>query len=98
MSVAVLMQSQEMTAEGYDAVDQKLGDDPPDGILARTAGTVDAGFRVFSVWESREHYERFREDRLLPAIREAIGEEAASGPSSAEIYELHDVFIKPASS
>ena len=97
MSVAVFMQSQEMTAEGYDAVNEKLGDEPPDGILARTAGTVDAGFRVFSVWESKEHYERFREDRLLPAIREAIGEEAASGTSNAEIYELHDIYIKPPS-
>lgn len=95
MSIAVLMQSQEMTAEDYDAVNEKLGEDPPEGILARTAGTAEAGFRVFSVWESEEHYERFREDRLLPAIREVIGEEAASGPSSAEIYELHDVFIKP---
>jgi len=95
MSIAVLMQSEEMTAEGYDAVNEKLGDDPPEGILARTAGAADAGFRVFSVWESKEDYERFREDRLLPAIREVIGEEAASGPSSAEIYELHDGFIKP---
>ena len=97
MSVAVFMQTQEMTAEDYDAVNEKLGEDPPEGILARAAGTVDAGFRVFSVWESREHYERFREDRLLPAIREAIGEEAASGPSNAEIYELHDIYVKPPS-
>ena len=97
MSVAVFMQSQEMTAEGYDAVNEKLGEDPPEGILARTAGTTEAGFCVFTVWESKEHYERFREDRLLPAIREAISEEAAEGPSSAEIYELHDVYVKPPS-
>jgi hypothetical protein len=98
MSVAVLMQSQEMTAEGYDAVNEKLGDDPPEGVLMRSAGTIEeGGFRVFSVWESQEHYERFREDRLLPAVREAIGEEAASGPSNAEIYELHDIYIKPPS-
>ena len=95
MAIAVFMQSQEMTAEGYDAVNEKLGEDPPEGILARTAGAVDDGFRVYSVWESKEHYERFREERLLPAVREAIGEDAASGPSNAEIYELHDVFVKP---
>jgi len=96
MSIAVLVHSQEITAEGYDAVQQKLGDEPPEGVLVRTAGPVEAGgFRVFSAWESKEHYERFREERLLPAIREAIGEEAAEGPSDAEIYELHDIFIKP---
>ena len=97
MSIAVLVQGQDMTRENYDAVREKMGEDPPEGVLVQTAGFVDAvgGFRVFSVWESQEHYDRFREDRLLPAIREAIGEEAASGPSSAEIYELHDIFIKP---
>lgn len=98
MAVAVVVQSQEITAEGFDAVQAKLGDEPPEGVLARTAGAVGGGFRVFSVWESQEHYERFREERLLPAIREAIGEEAAAGPSGAEIYELHDIFIKPPSS
>ena len=96
MSIAVLVHGQEMTAEGYDAVREKMGEDPPEGMLVQTAGPVEAGgFRVFNVWESREHYERFREDRLLPAIRDAIGEEAAEGPSSAEVYELHDLFIKP---
>jgi hypothetical protein len=95
MAVAVLVQSQEITPEGYDAVQQKLGDERPEGALARVAGSVAGGFRVFSVWESQEHYERFREERLLPAIREAIGEEAAAGPSDAEIYELHDVALPP---
>ncbi len=98
MAVGVVVQTQEMTPEGYDAVLQKLGDDPPAGALARMAGSVAGGFRVFSVWESREHYEQFRDERLLPAIREAVGEEAAAGPSEAEIYELHDIFIKPPSS
>lgn len=95
MAVAVVVQSQEITPEGFDTVTQKLGDEPPEGILARMAGSVAGGFRVITVWESREQYERFREERLLPAIREAIGEEATSGPSEAEIYELHDIFIKP---
>jgi hypothetical protein len=98
MAVGVVVQSQGMTPEGYDAVLQQLGDEPPAGVLARMAGSVAGGFRVFSVWESQEHYERFRDDRLIPAIREAVGEEAAAGPSEAEIYELHDVFIKPPSS
>jgi hypothetical protein len=99
MPVAVLVEAEEVTVENYDAVREKLGEEPPDGVLVQTAGPMESGgLRVFSVWESREHYDRFREDRLLPALREAIGEEAAAGPSGAEIYELHDIFIKPESS
>ena len=99
MPVAVLVESQEISVDGYDAVREKLGEEPPEGVLVQTAGAMESGgLRVFSVWESREHYDRFREDRLLPAIREGIGEEAAAGPSGAEIYDLHDIFIKPESS
>jgi L-alanine-DL-glutamate epimerase-like enolase superfamily enzyme len=95
MAIAVSVHAQELTAEGFDAVQQKLGEEPPEGVLVRTAGPVEGGgFRVFSVWESKEHYERFREERLLPAIREAVGEDAAQAPSDAEIYELHEIYIK----
>jgi len=98
MAIAVLVHGQDMNAEGYDAVSKRMGvsEDPPDGMLVQTAGPAEAGgFRVLSVWDSKEHYERFREDRLLPAIREVIGEEAASGPSDAEVYELHHFQVAP---
>lgn len=96
MSIAVSVNIQDMTAERFDSLKEGLGDDAPEGMLMQTAGPAESGgFRVFSVWESKEDYERFREDRLMPAVREALGDEAADGPSSAEVYELHDVFIRP---
>ena len=98
MSVAVLVHTQDMTAENYDAVSAKLGEEPPEGMLVLTVGPVEAGgLRFLNVWESQEDYDRFREERLLPAMREVLGDEAASGPSSAEVYELHDLYIKPPS-
>lgn len=96
MAIAVLMHAQQMTTEDYDGIQEKLGEDPPEGMLVQSAGEVEAGgFRVFSVWESEEHYKSFREDRWLPAIEEVVGEDADSGTSEAEIYELHSIFIKP---
>jgi hypothetical protein len=32
---------------------------------------VDEGWRIITVWESPEHLERFRNETLLPALREA---------------------------
>jgi len=98
MSVAVLVHSENVTAEMYDAVTEELGEEPPEGCLAQIAGPAKAGgFRIFSTWETNEHYERFREERLLPAIREVAGEEAAAGPPEAEVYEVHHIYIKPPS-
>jgi quinol monooxygenase YgiN len=93
MPVAVMQQSEQITADAYDAVNAKAGvhDDPPQGLIVHTAGAAEGGFRIFDVWESREAYDRFRDERLLPAIREVIGQEALDAAPTSEVYELHDV-------
>ena len=56
---------------GYDAVSSALNlQDTPDGLLIHTAGfDHDAGvFRIFDVWETREHGEKFLKERLNPII------------------------------
>ena len=40
----------------------------------------DGGFRVFEVWDSREDFDRFEEERLMPAVREVFGEDPESRP------------------
>ena len=83
----------------YDAVAARLGDVRPDGLLIHTAGfDDDAGvFRIFDVWESHEHAQRFLAQQLTPIINELIASQPAGavGPPQREAsYELHDV-IRP---
>jgi hypothetical protein len=96
MPVGVLVDESPLTTETFDAVSEKvLADGDPEGLLVRAAGEKSGGgFRVFTVWESAEQYERFREERLIPAIREVAGEQAGSGPPAADVFELHDFFTK----
>jgi hypothetical protein len=81
---------------GYDAVAAALDlKDAPDGMLIHTAGfDHDAGvFRIFDVWETREHGERFIKDRLNPILEPmmAAAESGDMAPPSRETwYELHD--------
>jgi hypothetical protein len=42
---------------------------------------VDEGWRVITVWDSPEAFDRFREEKLLPAIREIAG---GGGPPPVE--------------
>lgn len=47
-----------------------------------------AGLAVITVWESREAFDGFREEKLLPAIREVAGGE---GPPDVkpEVNPVH---------
>lgn len=78
----------------YDFVKGQLGDDPIDGLLIHTAGFDDDNdvFRVFDVWESREHAERFLE-RVMSIVGDELPPDVAP-PTREGFYELYDL-VKP---
>ena len=84
--------------ENYDFVASKLDaqNNPPEGLIAHTAGRDGSGvWRIFEVWESSEHAERFREERLMPVVREMMEERPeATPPDVADTYELHDLLFQ----
>jgi hypothetical protein len=62
--------------EQYEAVNAKLNaqGDPPAGLMFHAAGQGEDGrWRIVEVWESRDRYEAFNEERLTPAIAEVSG-------------------------
>jgi hypothetical protein len=90
MSVVVSAVAHGLNVEGYEAVTGKVmsGDQLPDGCELHIAGPVEQGWRVITVWESREQFDRFREEKLLPAIREVAGE-AGPPPTEPEVNPVH---------
>ncbi len=56
---------------------------PPAGGTIRLAGPGGGGRRLNGAWDSEADYERFRDDRLLPALREprsrAAGDRGMAG-------------------
>jgi hypothetical protein len=80
----------ERSTTNYDAVTERLmAQDPVDGLIVHTAGFTGNGFRIFDVWESRGHYDRFIADRLMPIMAE-VGDSNPVMPVITE-YELHNV-------
>ena len=47
---------------------------------------------MLTVWDSREAFEKFRQEKLLPAFREIAGDDAPP-PGDPDINEVH-TFIK----
>jgi hypothetical protein len=92
MPVGMLMHAPEATAEFYDKVDNELGweeGEYPDGLISHYAGAhPDGGFLVFDIWESQEHFGRFAQEELMPAM-----ERASAGGSGGEAPRVEPKFI-----
>ena len=93
-----LLQEFDATPEMYDAITNKMDvkNNPPEGNIFHTAGRAEDGkWRIFDVWESRDAFERFRRERLEPAMSEVAREMGMSGPPPSpdrdEMYELHNL-------
>jgi hypothetical protein len=86
----VVIQDFEATREEYDQVNEKLGEDTPEGgILHAAVDLGDGKMRAVDVWESAEHYQKFVQDQLIPAIAEVNPDAPqASEPEIREIYDL----------
>jgi hypothetical protein len=81
----------------YDGVSAEMGiaNDPPEGLIFHWVGDVDGKWTVTDVWESREAYERFREQRLFPAIQKLSGMDPATGPQpTITEFAVHN-YLKP---
>ena len=64
------------TLEGFQKLmsAQGIGQGEPEGLQARYVADVGDGIRVVAVWESKQHADRFLEDRLAPALTSAFDE------------------------
>jgi hypothetical protein len=66
-----------------------------DGLIIHTAGYLDGEWTVTDVWESAEAHQKFRDERLFPAIKKVSGMDPAGGPqATVKVHELHN-YIKP---
>jgi hypothetical protein len=82
----------ERSTRNYDALSRRLAEQggfPPPGLQVHTAGFTGNGFRIFEVWDSREHFDRFVAETLMPLVIEMEADDER--PPQMTIYELHNV-------
>jgi hypothetical protein len=94
MAIGLRVKFADGTAEQYEAVNDQMGveGNPPDGLIFHAAGPIDGGWGVIDFWESRDHFDRFLESRLGPAIQE-LGDQAPQAPPDIKEFPVHN-FIK----
>ena len=79
MAVVVVAEIPGATQEFYDNVTKNAmeGDTLPDGCKTHIAGPMDSGWRVITVWDSEDAFHSFRNEKLIPALREANASDEA---------------------
>lgn len=63
----------------------------PDGCLVHSMGKGPKGFCVVDIWESRDAFDSFMNEKLMPAVEEAGMDPMAGTPP--EIIELMHVTV-----
>jgi len=83
------------TQEQYEAMNAQMNveGDLPEGLIFHAAGPIEDGWGVIDFWESREHFDRFFQNRIGPAIQE-LGDRAPQGPPDIKEFPVHNI-IKP---
>gem|GEM_PF-1825209 len=95
MPIAFVQDMPAAAAEGYDAVvaDMGLDVEPAKGLILHTAGAFNGNWREIMVWESREAWDTFHRERLMPAVIRVLGEAVLPGapPPEPQFMEVHNL-------
>jgi hypothetical protein len=83
----------------YGKVKAEIGQEQPKGLLVQlVTKRHEGGLRHLNVWESKEEWERFREERVEPALAKVLaGIGVAEPPPRPPVDELDvvDVITTP---
>jgi len=89
MAVAIEMNFKGATIDQYDEVVEKMGltdGSTPPGAISHWVAKTDDGIRVVDVWETKDVFDRFAEDQMVPYTREAgMNEEP-----EIRVYDVHN--------
>ena len=90
MTVVSTLDVHGLTAQEYRAVMDELGVEtrPERGIYLHLTTPTEFGFRVVEIWDAKEGFDRFVEQRLAPA-GEAVGLEREM---AIAVTPLHNLF------
>ena len=91
MAYAVVHHFAGGTQEQYEASVAAVhpgADKLPDGQIFHAAGASDGGWTVVAVHDSKESWEQFRDQTLLPALHAGVAG-GFSGPPQETTFEAH---------
>jgi len=68
----------------YEQIRKELGLAPPAGLVAHLVLQTETGLRYVDVWESKEHCDRFFDERVHPAVDAVLARIGRSRAATGE--------------
>lgn len=93
MAIVRIQETPADSMDTYENVNRIAGvnENHPEGLIAHSAGLSDGKMVIIDFWESQEAFDRFSEERLMPALREAMGGDPPEEMSEVRTYDAHNV-------
>jgi hypothetical protein len=90
MAVAVDLEFDRGTLEQYDEVAKLMNYEPggaaPPGCLFHWGALTDRGLRVTDVWETKEQFEQYAQEKIGPFTQQV----GIPGPPRITFYDVHN--------
>lgn len=95
MAVAIMQDWAGATLDQYDQVNSKLDSTSVDGkgALSHWVAKSDTGIIVVDVWATREAFQKFADEQLIPTSKEV----GFPNPPTFKFHEVHNCFPKDSS-
>ncbi len=92
MAVGIRQKFSGGTQANYDAAHavMEIDTDPPVGMLAHAAGPVDGGWGIIDFWDSREAFDNFVQERLMPRLH-GLGDRGFPSPPDVHEFPVHNL-------
>jgi hypothetical protein len=97
----MLQSWQGFTKEMYEQITEKMfghmpirEDDAPEGLIVHSAGPGQGGWYVYDIWESKEAFQRFMDEKLMPAANEVMGDVQPPPEAAPQFFEI-EVLVVP---
>jgi len=94
----MLQTLQGVTKEQYDQVNEAMfGQSPPsanqvpEGLIIHSAGPAENAGYIYDIWEPREAFQRFMDDKLGPAVSQVFGDQPPPPGSEPQFFEIESL-------
>ena len=77
--------------EVYQQLMAEIGDECPKGLVVHMVARTETGLRYLDVWESKEAWERFRDERVHPSLDKVFKRIGFQRPSEEPPMQELDV-------
>jgi hypothetical protein len=67
-------------ADMYQRVKVEIGEEQPDGMVVHFVVRTERGLQHYEVWDTKADWERFRDDRVRPAVDKVMASVGFTDP------------------